>query len=200
MGTERGLQMVEDSLQQDGVGRSIVADAQDRIPAGNKTLQAAMNAGIEDVIEIETNGRAIIVHKRTDWDLTDPQGAARRYAYRDNRASEVSLNWSTEQLLEDINAGVDLSKMFTGNELNVLLAEINGVNNPYGEWVGMPEFEQETIKLFHSIKLNFETEEAMIEFAKLVNQTITDKTTFIYYPKLQHIDGKNYKAIDENES
>lgn len=123
-GTERGLQMVEDSLSQDGVGRSIVADAQDRIPAGNKTLEAAMNAGIEDVIEIETDGRALIVHKRSDWDLTDPQGSARRYAYRDNRASEVSLHWDAEQLLADINAGVDLSHLFTAGELDELLADL----------------------------------------------------------------------------
>lgn len=124
IGSERGLQMVEDSLSQDGVGRSIVADGQDRIPAGNKTLEAAMNAGIEDVIEIETDGRALIVHKRTDWDLTDPQGAARRYAYRDNRASELSLNWDAEQLLADINAGVDLSHLFTEYELDELLADL----------------------------------------------------------------------------
>lgn len=123
-GTERGLQMVEDSLSQDGVGRSIVADAQDRIPAGNKTLEAAMNAGIEDVIEIETDGRALIVHKRTDWDLSDPQGAARRYAYRDNRASELSLNWNAEQIQADLDAGADLSKMFTEGELEKLLADI----------------------------------------------------------------------------
>lgn len=123
-GTERGLQMVEDSLSQDGVGRSIVADAGDRIPAGNKTLEAAMNAGITDVIEIETDGRAIIVHKRSDWDLTDPTGAARRYAYRDNRANEVSLNWDSGQILADINAGVDLSHLFTESELNLLIANL----------------------------------------------------------------------------
>lgn len=123
-GTERGLQMVEDSLTQDGVGRSIVADAHDRIPAGNKTLEAAMNAGIEEVIEIETDGHALIVHKRSDWDLNDPTGAARRYAYRDNRASEVSLSWNTEQILADIQSGVDLSKMFSEMELDILLADM----------------------------------------------------------------------------
>jgi len=116
-GTERGLQMVENSLSEDGVGRSIVADSQDRIPAGNKTLEAAMNAGIEDVIEIETDGRSLIVHKRTDWDLADPQGSARRYAYRDNRAGEVSLSWDAAQIASDIEAGVDLSHMFTPLEL-----------------------------------------------------------------------------------
>lgn len=127
-GSERGLQMIEDSLSQDGVGRSIVADAYDRIPAGNKTLEAAINAGIEDVIEIEDDGHSIIVHKRRDWDLNDINGAARRYAYRDNRASEVGLSWSAEQLLADVNAGFDFAHLFSEGELAALLADVNGGN------------------------------------------------------------------------
>ncbi len=127
-GSERGLQMIEDSLQQDGVGRSIVADAFDRIPAGNKTLEAAINAGIEDVIEITTDGHTLIVHKREDWDLADPLGSARRYAYRDNRASEVSLTWSAEQLLADVNAGFDFEHLFSAGELADLLASVPDVD------------------------------------------------------------------------
>ena len=119
-GSPRGLQMLEDSLHEDGAGRSIVADKDGRIPAGNKTLEAAMNAGIEDVIEIETDGTALIVHKRSDWDLDDPIGAARRYAYRDNRVSEVSLNWDANVIASDIEAGLDLSGMFTDLELEAL--------------------------------------------------------------------------------
>ncbi len=121
VGSERGLQMLEQSLNQDGAGRSIVADKDGRIPAGNKTLEAAMNAGIEDVIEIETDGTALIVHKRSDWNLDDPTGAARRYAYRDNRVSEVSLNWDANVIASDIEAGLDLSGMWTGGEIDYLL-------------------------------------------------------------------------------
>lgn len=122
-GTERGLQMIEDSLQQDGVGRSIVADAMGRVPAGNKTLEAAMNAGITEVIEIETDGNALIVHKRSDWDLSDPTGAARRYAYRDNRAAEVGLAWDASRIAADIESGLDLSDMFAGYELDAIYGE-----------------------------------------------------------------------------
>lgn len=119
-GTERGLQMIEDSLHQDGVGRSIVADAHGRVPAGNKTLEAAMNAGITEVIEIETDGNALIVHKRSDWDLADPKGAARRYAYRDNRAAEVGLSWDANVIAADIEAGLDLGSMFQDYEISAL--------------------------------------------------------------------------------
>lgn len=143
-GTERGLQMIEDSLQQDGVGRSIVADANGRVPAGNKTLEAAMNAGITEVIEIETDGNALIVHKRSDWDLSDPTGAARRYAYRDNRAAEVGLSWSADQIAADVEAGVDLSGMFADYELSAIYADaaqIAALGNNYSRLVEVPLYE-----------------------------------------------------------
>lgn len=127
-GSERGLSMVEESLSQDGAGRSIVVDAENRIVAGNKTWEASALAGIEDVIEVETDGHSLIVHKRRDWDLTDVQGAARRYAYRDNRASEVSLTWDAEQLLADVNAGFDFEHLFSEGELAELLAGLDAGN------------------------------------------------------------------------
>lgn len=133
-GSPRGLGMIEDSLSQDGAGRSIVVDADGRIVAGNKTWEAAALAGIEDVIEVETDGHSLLVHKRTDWDLTDTLGSARRYAYRDNRASEVSLDWNVEQLLADVNAGMDLSALFREDELDELLARIPNIDfKEYGE-------------------------------------------------------------------
>lgn len=120
LGTERGLQMLEDSLQSVGVGRSIVVDKNNKIPAGNKTVEAAINAGFEDVLEIEDDGKTLIVHKRTDWDLDDPTGAARQYAYLDNRVSEVGLAWDADVIARDVAAGVDLSRMFTMPEIEYI--------------------------------------------------------------------------------
>lgn len=120
-GNERGLQMIENSLQSVGPGRSLVADKNDRIPAGNKTLEAAVNVGITEVIEIETDGDALIVHKRRNWDLSDPKGQAREYAYFDNRSAQVDLTWSPEVIAADIQAGADLTAMFTTAELIHLL-------------------------------------------------------------------------------
>ncbi len=124
VGSERGLAMIERGLNKVGAGRSIVVDAHDKIPAGNKTLEAAVLAGIEDVIEIETDGKALIVHKRTDWDLDDPTGAAREYAYLDNRASEVGLTWDANVIAADVEKGMDLSALFTQGELEYIGAMI----------------------------------------------------------------------------
>ena len=56
-----------------------------RIIAGNKTLEAW--ADIEgDVQVVQTDGQQLVVVQRTDLDLTDDEGAARKLAYYDNRA------------------------------------------------------------------------------------------------------------------
>lgn len=123
-GTERGIYMLDRSIEEVGLARSIVAAADGTIPAGNKTLQAAADAGIEDVIEVETDGRALVVVKRTDWETVDVE-QARKYAYYDNRASEVGLEWDAEQVLADVGAGVDVSKVFSERELEILLYELN---------------------------------------------------------------------------
>lgn len=119
-GTERGQYMIDASVNEVGLARSIVAANDDTIPAGNKTLQAALDAGLEDVIEVETDGRSLVVVKRTDWPTVD-DARARKYAYYDNRASEVGLDWDADQLLADLDAGLDLSALFHEDELDALL-------------------------------------------------------------------------------
>lgn len=122
-GTERGRYMVETSLRETGAGRSILLDADGRIIAGNKTFEAATDIGLPVRI-IETDGKELIAVQRVDLDLSDPTGTARKLAYYDNRASQVGLEWDVEQVLSDINAGVDLSHMFHDDELDKLLGSL----------------------------------------------------------------------------
>lgn len=123
-GTQRGQKIIEDSLQEDGAARSIVVDEEGRVVAGNKTLEAAVSIGLEKAIVVETDGTELVVVKRKNWDLEDTQGPARRYAYRDNRSGELSLNWDPAQLLLDKEAGIDFGGLFYDNELDVITAGI----------------------------------------------------------------------------
>ena len=122
-GTERGRYMVEASLRETGAGRSIVLDKDGRIIAGNKTFEAASDIGLPVRI-VETDGRELVAVKRTDLDLDDDTGTARKLAYYDNRAGQVGLEWDAEIMLGDIGAGLDLSAMFRQDELDELLAEL----------------------------------------------------------------------------
>lgn len=121
-GTERGRYALEASLRKYGAGRSIVLDKSGRIIAGNKTVEVAADVGLEDVIVVQTDGKQIVAVQRTDLDIDSPEG--RGLAYADNRVGELSLEWDAEQVLADINAGVDLSALFRQDELDELLADL----------------------------------------------------------------------------
>jgi hypothetical protein len=122
-GTERGRYMVEASLRETGAGRSILLDKDGRIIAGNKTFEAASDIGLP-VRVVETDGTELVAVKRTDLDLDDDTGTARKLAYYDNRAAQVGLDWDAEQMLADLGAGLDLSAMFRQDELDELLADL----------------------------------------------------------------------------
>jgi hypothetical protein len=70
-GSENGAEMIRKSFQKFGSGRSILIDKNNRIIAGNKSVEYS---GIEDVLIVESDGTQLIAVKRTDIDLDSPQG------------------------------------------------------------------------------------------------------------------------------
>ncbi len=121
-GSERGEAMLNESLKRHGAARSIVLDKEGRIIAGNKTVQQAKRVGVTDVIVVETDGTALVAVQRTDLDLENG-GAARALAYEDNRTSEVSLDWNPEQILSDLDEGLDFGNLFSDDELSEIEEE-----------------------------------------------------------------------------
>jgi len=102
-GTQKGVGAVEQSVRQLGAGRSILVDKNGVIIAGNHAQEAFVNAGIDDVIEVETDGTKIVVVKRTD--MTADSAAGKKMAIMDNRSSELGLSWDdvvVEQMIDDI--------------------------------------------------------------------------------------------------
>ena len=102
--------MLGESIKDLGAGRSILVDSNGVVIAGNKTLEAATKAGIEDALVVETDGTRLVVVKRTDLDLTKDK-KAKLMAIADNRVAELDLNWDTE-VLESLSTEVDLSRLF----------------------------------------------------------------------------------------
>jgi len=113
---ERNLQMIQKSLQEVGAARSIVIDEDNVILAGNGVIAAAEAAGIRRVHVIEAGGEEIIAVRRTG--LTDEQKV--KLALYDNRTAELA-EWNAEQLVADLDAGLDLGNMWQDYELQELL-------------------------------------------------------------------------------
>lgn len=95
-GTEYGQHLIENSLRKFGAGRSILLDKNNRIIAGNKTIENAVNVGLENVIIVETDGNQIVAVKRKDIDLDSAKG--RELALADNATGKANLAWDEENI------------------------------------------------------------------------------------------------------
>lgn len=124
-GTKRGKELLRQSLKELGGGRSILLDRDGNIIAGNKTFEAAQETGLKVRI-VEVGRDELVAVQRTDLDLDDATGEARRLAYMDNRVSELDLDWDPDQLASDLESGIDLNELgFLANDLYLIIGERN---------------------------------------------------------------------------
>jgi len=123
VGTEYGTGMLEDSLRTYGAGRSILADKNGKIIAGNKTAEMAGQIGIEDVEVVQVDGNRLVVVQRTDLDM-DKDIRARELGIVDNRSGEVNLGWNPDALKQLAEAGVSLEKFWSKESLQELVGDV----------------------------------------------------------------------------
>jgi len=116
-GTKRGRDLLEESLGKYGAGRSVLVDRNNRVIAGNKTVEAARAAGMKSIAVIETDGSSLVAVRRGDLDLKK-DNKARELAIADNRVGELDLAWNSEVLA---SFDIDLKQFWNENELNALL-------------------------------------------------------------------------------
>ena len=114
--TDRSASLIKESIDRYGAARSIVIDEDNRILAGNGTIEGAKAAGIKNVRIIETDGDEIIAVRRTG--LTEDQKIG--LALADNRTSDLS-EWDQE-MLRRLSEEHDISPWFNDEDLNELLA------------------------------------------------------------------------------
>lgn len=177
-GTLRGRTLVERSLADCGAGRSIVVDKNGVIMADNKTAAAAKAAGLdEDVIVVPTDGSKLVVVQRTDLEHSDPK--AKELAIADNRTAEVGLEWDTD-VFKDLSKEMDLKPFFFEHEIPGQ-ESAERANNPNAEYVGMPEYVSNKVAA-RDIVVHFKSAADVQEFAELIQQTITNKTKFVWFP------------------
>ena len=127
-GTQRGQWMLEKSIEETGLGRSILVDKNGSIIAGNKTYQTAMENDMP-VQFIEADGKTLTVVVRKDLDL-NKDIKARKLAYYDNRVAQVDLDWDSAQMIADVEKGIDLDNMWVDGELDSLLSKVSELDIP----------------------------------------------------------------------
>jgi DNA modification methylase len=116
--TDRSASLIAESLQRYGAARSIVIDEENRILAGNGTIEGAKAAGIKNVRVIETDGTEIIAVKRTGLSEDEKIGLA----LADNRTSDLS-DWDKD-MLQQLSDEHDLAPWFDADDLAEILGEV----------------------------------------------------------------------------
>lgn len=174
----RNVGQIVNAMHEVGAARSIVIDEDNVILAGNATIEAAGQAGIERLRIIDADGEEIIAVRRSG--LTADQKA--RLAIADNRTAELA-EWDTDVLAELLEDGVDLTAFWHDWELASIIG--GEANDPNAEWVGMPEFEQDDQSAAYKCIVNFASTEDMEAFERLVGQSIPRNTRSIWHPKVE---------------
>ena len=115
--TERGRRLVGGSVRKHGFRFAGAVDRNRKIIDGNLRHEEAEAAGLDEVVIIEADPTKQYYLKFDDLDLDDPTNPARELAYQANQAGRVSVEFSPDQVLDDLEAGVDLSEIFGADEL-----------------------------------------------------------------------------------
>jgi hypothetical protein len=112
--TDRSAALIKESIDRYGAARSIVIDEENRILAGNGTVEGAKAAGIKNVRIIETDGDEIIAVRRKGLSEDEKVGLA----LADNRTSDLS-DWDQE-MLHRLSQEHDIAPWFEQEDLAAL--------------------------------------------------------------------------------
>jgi ParB-like nuclease domain len=120
------------------------------------------------------------------------------YRIADNRLG-LDSDWDEDILgsvLQGLNDGTEWEELFTGFDKIEVISRLGLEVDPWQEWGGMPEFEHGEKAAFRSIMVHFNDQNGVDQFAALVDSTITAKTKYIWFPKVDRTDnsGVRYKS------
>lgn len=184
------ISAIAGSIKEFGFTNPVLIATDGTIIAGHGRVLAAQKLGLVDIPCIRLNH------------LSDIQ--RRAYVIADNRLSEIGSGWDTEMLslevkeLMDAEFDMDILAFTEDDITNLFLEKEEGETDPYAEWQGMPEYEQDdSVKPFKTIQLHVEKEEHLKELADLFQQNITNTTRYINYPHKKNVSFKGIGYVEE---
>lgn len=181
-GTERGLYMLEHSMEEFGFIEAGTLDKNNVLIGGNKRTEASQSVGIsEDAIVVDVDGTRPVYIRCKHLDLNTEQG--RRAAYALNRVAQVSIDFDPLQIAEDLSSGLDISDMWFPEELDSLInsASAGGDMKPPSDQERGEEANRQS-GAYRSLRINFASEEDVNEFAAVTGIDITQDTKLAWFP------------------
>ena len=175
--SELQIIQIATSIKEFGFINPILADEKNMILAGHGRFLASQRLELDKVPVVVVEG------------LSEAQKKALVIA--DNKIASNS-EWDEDLLWEEIRKlnelGFDINKL-AFEDMEVLpMIDPNVVSDLTGEWEDMPEFTEDDKTAFRTILVHFTCEEDVDKFSKLVKQSFTDKTKFMWYPEQENMD------------
>lgn len=124
--TQRGIGLLEDSIQRDGWIGAITVAADGEAFDGSARIEVGAGAGFEDAIVVESDGSRPIIHRRIDIPTADDPKAV-KLGVAANRIAQIDLDMDAEILAGIVADGVDLSDLYSGDEFSALANEVPDV-------------------------------------------------------------------------
>lgn len=173
------------SLDKFGLAIPLLISPADEIYDGHQRqaiMEHMAQYGADAVVDVRVSSRELTFDERRELVV---------------RLRENQAGWDFEALANIYEPDELIEWGMDDWRINVLNNQ--GENDPEKEWEGLPEFENEdAFGAILTLKVHFETRDAIQEFANLVGQSVNMKTTFIWFPKKESVQLKDYKVIDES--
>lgn len=177
--TDQAKRLVE-SFDQFGQVETIAIGPDNGVYNGHQRLNVlAQKYGQDYEVEVRVASRPLDEKEREKLTIFLHKGAAGEWDF------DTLSEWDIPDLVE---------WGFKPYELGL----VGDINDPSAEWKGMPEFEQEDAGAVRSIKVNFKSLEDVAEFAKITGNLITERTKYIWYPKINDEVVENLVSQDES--
>ena len=149
--SQRGMGMMQTSLEECGFGDSMTVDKHGNVISGNGRLETLADMQMEDAIVVQSDGTRPVIHQRTDLDLTKDT-RAKRLAVLQNRVGQTNLEWDVSELAQMAEDGVELDDLFSEDEMTALLAGLEqsatdaegGLDDKYSPEIGTVLYEPKT--------------------------------------------------------
>lgn len=180
------IDQISSSIKEFGFVNPILIDEENTIIAGHGRYKAAKKNKLKKVPTIKLTN------------LNEDQIKALVIA--DNKIAinsswDEDLLWAQIKELTDIN--FDISVLgFDEEQVIPFVADEGVVHDILEEWNDMPEFSQSDLTSDRTLLVHFANEEDVKKFFKLINQSYTDKTKYIWFPEQENMDteAKRYET------
>ncbi len=169
--TDAQIEQLRTSIREFGFTNPLLVDEHDVLIAGHGRLAAAKLEGFVDLPAIVVKG------------LSETQ--KRALVIADNQLA-LNAGWDSELLRLEIEALTDAEFNldvlgFDDAQMSRIIADVAPINLTE-EWQGMPEFEQEDKMAWRSLIVHFKDQESLDAFLKLIEQSVTEDTKYLWFP------------------